>query len=233
MQQYFSQHKDDNILKLDKEDENHIKNVMRFKPGEEVIVVHENIKYLCEFMENLLETRIKQILKENKKSRFITVYIPILQEEKMSFIIEKGTEMGIDEFIPVQFNRCKYKIKNEAKIKKLKRWGKIAKEAAEQSRQFRIPTIRDIQTIDALKPTNGVNILCSLDTNGVKPIKEVLNSNNVYGTINLLFGPEGGITNEEEDKLVEKGFIKTSLGDTVLRTETVIIYLTSIINYLS
>ena len=80
---------------------------------------------------------------------------------------------------------------------------------------------------------SGVNILCSLDKNNVKPIKQILNTNNVCDTINLLFGPEGGITEEEEKKLVEKGFVKTSLGNMVLRTETVIIYLMSIINYLS
>ena len=77
-----------------------------------------------------------------------------------------------------------------------------------------------------------VNIICSLDKENVKHISEVLTRNNIYGTIAIVFGPEGGITKDEENILVDKGFIKTSLGNRVLRTETVIIFLTSIIEYL-
>ena len=233
MQQYFAVNKKDNELILNKTDENHIKNVMRFKPKDEVIVVYNNTMYDCEFTDNLLIAKIKNIIKEKNNNRKITAYIPILQEEKMSFIIEKGTEMGITDFIPIQFLRCKYRLKSETEDKKLIRWSRIAKEAAEQSRQIQIPIIHRVQTIDTINLLNGVNILCSLDKNNVKPLKQILNINNVCDTINLLFGPEGGITEEEENKLVEKGFIKTSLGNMVLRTETVIIYLMSIINYLS
>ena len=233
MQQYFAVNKKDNELILNKTDENHIKNVMRFKPKDEVIVVYNNTMYDCEFTDNLLIAKIKNIIKEKNNNRKITAYIPILQEEKMSFIIEKGTEMGITDFIPIQFLRCKYRLKSETEDKKLIRWSRIAKEAAEQSRQIQIPIIHRVQTVDTIDPLNGVNILCSLDKNNVKPLKQILNINNVCDTINLLFGPEGGITEEEENKLVEKGFIKTSLGNMVLRTETVIIYLMSIINYLS
>lgn len=233
MQQYFAVNKKDNELILNKTDENHIKNVMRFKPKDEVIVVYNNTMYDCEFTDNLLIAKIKNIIKEKNNNRKITAYIPILQEEKMSFIIEKGTEMGITDFIPIQFLRCKYRLKSETEDKKLIRWSRIAKEAAEQSRQIQIPIIHRVQTVDTINPLNGVNILCSLDKNNVKPLKQILNINNVCDTINLLFGPEGGITEEEENKLVEKGFIKTNLGNMVLRTETVIIYLMSIINYLS
>lgn len=233
MQQYFAVNKKDNELILNKTDENHIKNVMRFKPKDEVIVVYNNTMYDCEFTDNLLIAKIKNIIKEKNNNRKITAYIPILQEEKMSFIIEKGTEMGITDFIPIQFLRCKYRLNSETEDKKLTRWSRIAKEAAEQSRQIQIPIIHRVQTVDTINPLNGVNILCSLDKNNVKPLKQILNINNVCDTINLLFGPEGGITEEEENKLVEKGFIKTSLGNMVLRTETVIIYLMSIINYLS
>lgn len=233
MQQYFAVNKKDNELILNKTDENHIKNVMRFKPKDEVIVVYNNTMYDCEFTDNLLIAKIKNIIKEKNNNRKITAYIPILQEEKMSFIIEKGTEMGVTDFIPIQFLRCKYRLKSETEDKKLTRWSRIAKEAAEQSRQIQIPIIHRVQIVDTINPLNGVNILCSLDKNNVKPLKQILNINNVCDTINLLFGPEGGITEEEENKLVEKGFIKTNLGNMVLRTETVIIYLMSIINYLS
>ena len=187
MQQYFAVNKKDNELILNKTDENHIKNVMRFKPKDEVIVVYNNTMYDCEFTDNLLIAKIKNIIKEKNNNRKITAYIPILQEEKMSFIIEKGTEMGVTDFIPIQFLRCKYRLKSEAEYKKITRWSRIAKEAAEQSRQIQIPIIHRVQTVDTINPLNGVNILCSLDKNNVKPLKQILNINNVCDTINLLF----------------------------------------------
>lgn len=144
MQQYFAVDKKDDELILNKTDENHIKNVMRFKPKDEVLVVYNNTMYNCEFTDNLLITKIKNIIKEKNNSRKITAYIPILQEEKMSFIIEKGTEMGVTDFIPVQFLRCKYKLKSEMEDKKITRWSRIAKEAAEQSRQLQIPIVHKV-----------------------------------------------------------------------------------------
>ena len=89
-----------------------------------------------------------------------------------------------------------------------------------------------IINIKDLMVRENVNILCSLDKENVKSINKVLTTRNVCDTISIAFGPEGGLTKKEEDILVSKGFIKTSLGENVLRTETVIINVCSIINYL-
>ena len=75
--------------------------------------------------------------------------------------------------------------------------------------------------------------MCSLDKNNVKEIKNVLNEETLCDKISIVFGPEGGISPNEEEILVSNGFTKTSLGKNVLRTETVIINVCSIINYLN
>jgi len=231
MQQYFGIKKEKETLFLDEYDLNHIKNVMRFKEGDKVFVVYEKVRYLCEFNKDFLSVNIIDKLDTMNETPVIA-YVPILQEEKMHFILEKGTELGVTEFIPIEFIRCKYRLDNKGKEKKLIRWKKICKEASEQSRRNIVPEVSSILKIADIKKKTDVNILCSLDKENVKRIKDVLNSDNIHGTISMLFGPEGGITEEEEKILEDKGFTKTSLGNTVLRTETVIVNVMSIINYL-
>lgn len=231
MQQYFSKRKENDILYLNEEDYHHIKNVMRIKSLDEVIINYESISYLCEMSSDLNSARIKEIYKSVKENT-IKFYVPILNDEKLSFIIEKGTEMGVTNFTLVNYERCKFKINSDKVEKKIERYKKIAKEASEQSRRVNIPTIEGIINIKDLMVRENVNILCSLDKENVKSINKVLTTRNVCDTISIAFGPEGGLTKKEEDILVSKGFIKTSLGENVLRTETVIINVCSIINYL-
>lgn len=231
MQQYFSKRKEENLLYFDIEDLHHIKNVMRIKPKSDVIVGYDGILYMCEMNSDLQSATIKSIYKD-KETTYIKAYIPVLSDEKMSFIIEKGTEMGVNEFIPVEYQHCKFSINKDKVEKKLERYNKIAKEASEQSRRINKSIVRNIIKVDSIEACDGVNILCSLDKENVKSINRVLNSSTICDKINLSYGPEGGFSKNEEDILENKGYIKTSLGNSVLRTETVIIALCSIINYL-
>lgn len=232
MQQYFSKKKEEDKLFFNEEDYHHIKNVMRIKPGNEVIVNYDGVSYLCEMLSDLRSASIKSVYKSLGDNTFIRAYIPVLNDEKMSFIIEKGTEMGVSEFIPVQYERCKFSINKDKVNKKLERYNKIAKEASEQARRLIIPEVKNIINVKDILSDSCVNIVCSLDKENVKSINKVLTSSNVCGTISIAFGPEGGLSKKEEDFLEDIGFIKTSLGDNVLRTETVIINVCSIINYL-
>lgn len=230
MQQYFSKKRKDNILYLNEEDLHHIKNVMRFKPGTKLIVNYDNISYNCGLNEDYLTVNIEDIYKSGD-GIYIHAYIPVLTEEKMSFVFEKGTEMGVSEFTPVNFERCKFVLNKEKELKKKVRWEKIVKEASEQSRRVIIPKVNNIINVKNIDICDGVNILCSLDKENVKSIKKVLNEESICDKINLVFGPEGGISKTEENYLENIGFVKTSLGPNVLRTETVIINVCSVINY--
>ena len=232
MQQYFSTSKKDNTLYLDKDDLNHIKNVMRMKENDEVIVVYEDSSYICSLNNDLLSADIKEAFKEEKNVNTFRVYVPLLSEEKMSFILQHGTELGITEFVVVEYEHCKYKLPKKDYEKKITRWNKIIKEASEQSYRIHKPILEKIININNIECEKGVNILCSLDNRNVNSVCKVLTRNNCYGTINLVFGPEGGLSMNEEDIISGKGFIKTSLGKDVLRTETVPLMVASIVKYL-
>lgn len=232
MQQYFGVSKKDNTLLLNQNDLNHIKTVMRMKENDEIIVVYENKSYICSLNKDLMSANIKEIFKEYKEKNNFKVYVPLLSEEKMSFILQHGTELGITEFVVVMYSHCKYKLPKKDFDKKLIRWNKILKEAAEQSYRLEKPKLEKITEIKDIESDANVNILCSLDKNNVKRLTDVLKLDNCSDTMNIVFGPEGGLSNIEEDILVEKGYTKTSLGDDVLRTETVPLMIASIKKYL-
>lgn len=233
MQQYFSKKKENDKLMLDQGDIHHIKNVMRMKPGDDLLVCFDKVIYLCSLNDDYVSTTIKSEFKSGTELTEVTAYIPVLSDEKMSFIIEKGTEMGVCKFIPVRFSHSKFVLSKDKEVKKLDRWNRIAKEASEQSRRLIIPEVSHIIGVEDIVSINGVNILCSLDNHNVKEIRKVLNLDTICDKISLVFGPEGGLSSTEEDLIESKGFIKTSLGNNILRTETVIINVCSIINYLN
>ena len=104
---------------------------------------------------------------------------------------------------------------------------RIKKNSQKQIKKIK-KNIINVKNIDIC---DGVNILCSLDKENVKSIKKVLNEESICDKINLVFGPEGGISKDEEKYLENIGFTKTSLGPNVLRTETVIINVCSVVNY--
>lgn len=232
MQQYFSKKRKDNTLFLSDADLNHIKNVMRMKENDKIIVVYEESSYICSLNKDLLSADIEKTFKNEENIPKFLVYVPLLQEEKMSYILKHGTELGITDFVVVEYERCKYKLPKKDHEKKLIRWNKIIKEAAEQSYRINKPSLEKIINVKDIESTQNVNIMCSLDKNNVKKICKVLTTENCNDTISLVFGPEGGLSKNEEDVLSEKGFTKTSLGESVLRTETVPLMIASILKYL-
>ena len=232
MQQYFASSKEKNLLKLNSYDLNHIKNVMRMKENDKIIVVYDKVSYICSLNKDLLSANIIEIFKENTEKNDLKIYVPFLNDEKLSYIFKHGTELGVTEFVIVMYSHCKYKLDKKDYNKKLDRWAKILKEAAEQSYRLVIPKLENIIDVKDVKADKSVNIMCSLDKENVKRISDVLTHDNCNDTISLVFGPEGGLSPLEEKMLTEKGFIKTSLGSDVLRTETVPIMISSIVKYL-
>ncbi len=232
MQQYYSIKKDKDTLYLNHDDLYHIKKVMRMKKDDKIIVVYDKKSFVCKLNPDLSSANIIEIFKDGEKYQKILVYIPMLSDDKMSFVFKYGTTLGITDFVVVQYSRCKYKLLEKDYNKKLDRWRRIIKEASEQSYRIKKPILQNIIKFQDIEALCNVNILCSLDKNNVNNLCKVLTPNNCNDTISLVFGPEGGLCEEEEDLLNSKGFIKTSLGNNVLRTEIVPIMVSSVIQYL-
>lgn len=228
MQRYFSEVKKDNLFLLKDEDLYHIKTVMRMNINDEIEVVYEQKVYICKLDKNY-NAIIEKVIEDNKIKKINYVLcVPILQEQKMSFILQKATELGVDLIIPILTARSMVKIKDKEN-KKIERWKRICKEASEQSKRVTIPEVSEIKKITDLN-LDGLKIVCSTKEKD-NTLKKVLKNNLKCDKIIMVVGPEGGLTLDEENKLIDLGFIPTSLGDNILRVETAPLYLLSVLNY--
>ena len=229
MQRYFSKQKEKNTLFLKEEDLYHIKTVMRMKKGDLIEVVYEKKLYICSYEEKEYVC-IKKEENANIINTCVRLFIPLLKEAKLDLIIQKSTELGVDEIILYKAERSMIKIEEKKKESKFKRWNKISKEAAEQAKRLDIPNVLGIYELKNIIYPNDLNILCST-VKDIKSVKSVLQNHTKYDKINIIIGPEGGFAEKEEEILCKNGFQKVSLGKRIMRVETVPIFLMSIINY--
>ena len=231
MQRYFVKEKNDNQFILENTDIHHIKKVMRCKNNDKIEIVYDKKVYLCNIddIETMNLSIIKTYSEERESNVNLTIAVSLVQEQKFDLILQKLTELGVNEIIPVKTERSIVKLDKSKENKKKTRWETICKEASEQSHRITIPKINDIITLkELLNQKKELNLICSLNDT-TKPLEEYLTNN--LKEILFVIGPEGGFTNKEEELLIENGFQSTSLGKRVLRVETAAIYVASIINY--
>ena len=233
MQRYFAREKHETTFRLNEDDLYHITVVMRMKPGDEIEVVYNQSVYLC-CIENVNKEVVVRMKKEYQQEKeripHVIFCIPFLKEQKMDYILQKATELGVSEIVPTVLNRSIIKL-DDAKFQKKKvRWQKICKEASEQSMRNMIPVIRDRMTLSEVALLDGVMIVCSTRKKE-KSLKKLLQTVGDCDTLVIVVGPEGGLEEEEEKFLVDAGFSSVTLGNRILRVETVPLYVLSAINY--
>lgn len=230
MQQYFAKDKN---LTLEDGDYHHIKNVMKMKPGDLIKVVYNRITYTCK-LTKICDKSLFEIVENQEKSSkeySVTVAFSLIKEQRLDYLLQKCTECGVDELIPINTLRSVVKINSEKMKTKKDRWKRICKEASEQSFRIDVPSIGDVLSLSSLsKKEYDLKLLCSLNKN-TKNIKKVLQKNNKCDKILIVIGPEGGFDPKEEEFLTENGFLSVSLGDGVLRAETASVVALSMINY--
>lgn len=233
MQRYFKETNQD-VFELSAEDSYHIIKVMRNKIGDKIEVVITKKTYICEItnIKDLVTVKkIDEIESNSELPCHITIAQSLVKEQKMDLILQKCCELGVSEIIPINTSRSIVKL-DKKENKKALRWNKILKEASEQSKRVVIPTLSPIMDIKELTNLDyDIKILCTVNEIS-RNIKEVLSTDLNNLKIIFVIGPEGGFTDKEEDILIDNGFISTSFGNRVLRTETASLYALSIINYI-
>lgn len=232
MQRYFVVNKN---LDLHPSDIHHIIKVMRMKIGDKIEVIFDKEVNLCQ-IKDLSVNNVKFDILDTKKIDDelpikVTIAISLVTEQKWDYILQKATELGASEIIPLSFERSLIKIDKTKQDRKRERWIKICKEASEQSHRISMPNILDIMTIkDLLKTNYDLKLVCSTKENTVN-LKQILSNNKKCGRILIVIGPEGGMTSNEEAILVDNNFVRVSLGNNILRVETAPLFILSAINY--
>ena len=229
-------------IKIIGSDVNHIKNVLRLKIDDDINVCNsdDSKNYVCSISQiNSDEIEciiLKEVQGTSEGNVDLTIYQGLPKSDKMELIIQKGTELGVKRFVPVNFKRCIVKLDGKDEIKKIDRWNKIAEVASKQSGRDFIPEVKNVlsvkQIVDNID-TYDLVLLCYEDerNNFIKNELVKIKEDKDTFKIAVIIGPEGGIDKEEVDYLQEKGAKVVSLGSRILRTETVALMVSSIIMY--
>lgn len=232
MQKFFveqNQIKKNEII-IEGSDVNHIANVLRMQTGNKIQICNnktlENyIVTIEKLSKEIIVTKIIEKLKENKEANNkIDLYQGLPKADKMELIIQKTTEIGINNIIPVEMQRCVVKLEEKEAKKKQERWQKIAEGAAKQSKRDRIPLIKEKIKLKELQ--NKIKeydiFLVAYEEEGNNTLKQTLNKliEKEFYKIGILIGPEGGIDKKEIEILKENGAVLVTLGKRILRTET-------------
>lgn len=230
------------VAKIIGDDVKHIYKVLRISEGEKVTLNNcEGVEYLGRVTSVSKQEVLIEILEKLESNNESNVKIYLFQglpkSQKMDLIVQKGTELGITEFIPTITHRVDVKLKGE--FKKLDRLNRIALEAAKQSKRSIIPKVSEpIEFDEVLEKINSLDLLIvpyeNANNFGIKTLINELRKDNVVDNIKnigIFVGPEGGIEESEIERLKDKGAYIVTLGKRILRTETAGFVATSLIQY--
>lgn len=158
----------------------------------------------------------------------ITLLLAIVKFDRFEWAIEKATELGADEIIPLAAERSEKGLV-AASAKRAARWNKILTESAQQARRLRVPVLHDTAMADtAFRPVDAPLRLLLSERDGARPMRETLESasptarNGGHVYLALAVGPEGGWTDREFAAALDAGFVEAALGANILRTETAV-----------
>ncbi len=207
-----------------------LKRVLKISNNEKIYIINNGIEYESIFDNDIIKiNNAVRKLSENENKKIILVQ-SLTKNSKIPFILQKLTELGVDEFIFVETQRSIPKLSDY--INKQDRMKKIMIEASEQSGRMDVPKITFLKSINNLEINEGI-VLVAYENEKNKTIKDNINEINKYKNIYLFVGPEGGITNEEISLIKEK-FTNNkivTINNNILRTETAAMSFFSIVNY--
>lgn len=229
----------ENYILIDGDDVKHLRNVLRIRPGERIIMSSgENIDYYCVVSDIEEDRIIASIESVDKEGRELPVRIYLFQGlpkgDKMEFIIQKAVELGAYEIIPVAMKRSVVKLDSKKSESKVKRWNLIAESAAKQSKRSVLPLVNDVMTFkQAAEYAKKLDIVlmpyeCA---DGMQSTKELINSIRPGQSVGIFIGPEGGFDGEELTAAHDNKFSIITLGKRILRTETAGMMLLSVLMY--
>lgn len=220
----------DELLTITGPEVNHIRNVMRLKPGEEISVSiggdGKEYRYGIEsYTEDSVLCRLRFVKdKEVELPVKVLLFQGLPKADKMDLIVQKAVELGAAEIIPVSMERCVVKLDAGKAAKKTERWQTIAESAASQSRRSIIPRVLAPmsmkEAVEYAKEQTEVRVIPYELQEDDGSVKQYLESLKEGQSVSIFIGPEGGFAPGEVELAKEAGIRPISLGRRILRTET-------------
>lgn len=220
------------VVRLSPEDSHHLTDVLRVGVGSRIVVCDgeggEASADILEVAAGVVSAAIIERKRQDESGVLMTLIQAVPKAQKMDWIIQKATEIGVWSILPVMTDRGVVKLEDERADKRTGRWQRIAVEAAKQCRTAWIPSVHPVQSLsDVLASRLALDVLLigSLEE-GAIPLRNCLGEIKARHpkSIGLLIGPEGDFSPREFQLARHAGAIPISYGTRVLRVETAAIY---------
>lgn len=228
-------------IRIEGGDVNHIRNVLRMSPGEQITVSsgEDSREYRCELAqigETCITAKIMWVEESGAElpSR-ICLFQGLPKGDKMELIIQKAVELGVSEIVPMATKRTVVKLDQKKEASKRKRWNAISESAAKQSKRLVIPEVKSVMSFSEAVRYAGsfdVKLIPYELAEGMEESRRILSSIAPGQSIAVFIGPEGGFDEQEVDLAKSVGTVPVTLGRRILRTETAGMTVLSILMYL-
>ena len=221
-------------------DVNHIRNVLRMRADEEVLIADgQGAEYRCkltELGENEVRAQILWKLDGNAElASAITLFQGLPKSDKMDLIVQKCVELGVDRIVPVSTKRAVVKLDAKKEQTRLKRWKTISESAAKQSGRGVIPEVSGVMSFGkALEEAKKLDVLLIPYERAehMTETRRVMGEIRPGQSVGIFIGPEGGFEESEVEEAVAAGAQAITLGRRILRTETAGLAVMAMLGYL-
>ena len=225
------------LIHIDGQEARHILNVMRLKESDSVIVFDGSGREYKGFIKEagLKSLTVKVISTKEptgEELAKITLVQAMPKKDKMDYIVEKATELGVSCIIPAVTERTVVRLDEDKANKRVERWARLAKEAAKQCGRTDVPRVENVQKfyniIDKVNEYDLALMACLSDD--TVSIKEAI-ADFEKGKIIVFIGPEGDFTPDEITMAKDTSCRYVSLGKRILKSDTAGIFLLSVLNH--
>lgn len=233
-------HIDEKEILITGSDVNHIKNVLRMKQNEQLLISdgkgNDYMAVIKEYTEDneVVATITDEEFEGTELPSKIYLFQGLPKNDKMELIIQKSVELGVHEIIPMATKRAVVKLDKKKETAKLNRWNNIAESAAKQSRRSIIPIVNKVMSFkEAINyaKTLDINLIPYENYKDMSCTKSIIDSIKSGQGIGIFIGPEGGFDEDEVNMAVDAGIQRISLGKRILRTETAGMMILSVLMY--
>jgi 16S rRNA (uracil1498-N3)-methyltransferase len=217
----------------------HLRDVLRLKPGDEVYVFDgEGREVQCAIQTATRDTSQLEIIRDVEPARpesplQLVLAVALLKSDKFDLVIQKTTELGVSQIVPLITKRADIRLRDESdSVKRISRWQRIAMEAAKQSGRAVVPDVRQPAAFASFATGNaGTNsvLFSERDGRSLATVKDELDADSPMFAV---IGPEGGWEDEELSLALEHGWKIVTLGGRTLRAETAAVTATALLQHL-
>ena len=216
----------------------YVRDVLRMGRGDSLVLFDgSGMEYPCRIIEATERKVTLRILSKHPGKSdspiHIRVGIGLLKANKMDLVIQKVSELGVQEVCPVAARRAVPALDPDRAEQRRERWQTIAREASRQSGRSTVADVGQVSSLDEFVGQSGdANISLLFTPEAARPLDELAKQQDSRpGRVLLLVGPEGGFSPEEEQIAKGQGFLPVGMGPRVLRAETAAILAVGLVQY--